>query len=97
MFSPTEILTMVVYIIGLPLVRLALRPGVMPGRRLFIAAYCTAMGASICTVVEGVVLESLFNVLEHCMATIASLLFCLAIGKFLSDPGREEPTGRGRA
>ena len=79
MFLSTEILTMVVCIIGLPLVRLALRSANMPGRHLFLAGYYATLLANICTVAEGVALAELCNLLEHLLVVVAAVLFCLAI------------------
>lgn len=77
MFTSTEILTMIVYLIGLPLVRVALRATRLPGQRMFLLAYVAALGANVATVIEGAALSALMDSLEHLLTFTAACLFCV--------------------
>ena len=46
----------------------------LPGIRLLISGFFVLLGSWIFTVVEGILLEDLFNILEHICYTVGSIL-----------------------
>lgn len=80
MIAPSEVVSLLVTLMGLPIVVSALRRiGMTLGRWLFIAAYCCVVAGQIFTIVEGFVLPDLFNMMEHFSYSAAGILFAISI------------------
>lgn len=88
MFSPTEVLILAVYVLGLLLVRLTLLSEPMPGRSYFLAAYLTALGAKVFTVAEGFLLGYWFDLLEHLFVAATGILMLVAVLRFFGESDR---------
>jgi hypothetical protein len=79
MVYPTEVFVLIINIFGVPLFAAVVRSANLPGAGLFVIAYLCLMLSNIFTVVEGLWLESLFNLLEHASITVSSVFFLFAV------------------
>lgn len=85
MFSPTEIVTLVIQLAALPFVIIMLRTSGIPGRTLFAAAYAFLLLSNICTVAEDAAWQEGFNHLEHLSMAAFAVVLVRAVWVFLRD------------
>jgi hypothetical protein len=77
MFQESEIVTLVIGLLGLVIFLRFFKDSDIPGLK-YIKAGCTMMVcAYIFTIVEGLLFESFFNLLEHAGYAVSGLLFAL--------------------
>jgi len=78
--APSEAVSLLVTLMGLPLVVSALRRiGMTLGRWMFIVAYCCVLAGQIFTILEGFALPDLFNIMEHFSYSAAGILFAVSV------------------
>lgn len=85
MFSPTEIVTLVIQLAALPFVITMLHSSGIPGRRLFGVAYGFLLLSNLFTVAEDVAWNAGFNHLEHLSMAAFALVLLRAVWVFLRD------------
>lgn len=85
MFSPTEIVTLVIQLAALPFVISMLRGSGIPGRGLFGSAYGCLLVSNICTVAEGAAWNAGFNLLEHLGMAAFAVVLLRGVWVFLRD------------
>ncbi|HEX3133390.1 MAG TPA: hypothetical protein VHX44_07375 [Planctomycetota bacterium] len=90
MFSPTEIVTLVIQLAALPFVIIMLRSSDIPGRGLFALAYACLLTSNIATVVEGALWPVFFDSVEHLSMALFALVFISAVWVFLRDHPQDD-------
>ncbi|MBU0514568.1 MAG: hypothetical protein KJ621_07315 [Proteobacteria bacterium] len=85
MFQASELMTLILGLIGLVVVWHLLRCLPRATIRLFKGAYLALLGGYVFTVVEGVWLADFFNLLEHLGYAVAGLAFALACWRLPRD------------
>ena len=85
MFSPTEIVTLVIQLAALPFVIIMLRTSGIPARGWFATAYAFLLLSNICTVAEDAAWHDGFNHLEHLSMGVFALILLRAVWVFLRD------------
>jgi hypothetical protein len=90
MFSPTEIVTLVIQLAALPFVIIMLRSSGIPGRGLFGLAYACLLVSNIATVVEGVVWPVVFDSIEHLSMAVFAVVFLVGVLEFLRHHPRDD-------
>lgn len=92
MLYPTELFVVILNLIGLPLFTAVIRAPGLPGNSFFVAAYITILFSNISSILEGFWLAEAFNFLEHAMIALSSLLFLIAIRKFVRGRNISSPS-----
>ena len=90
MFSPTEIVTLVIQLAALPFVFVMLRTSGIPGRGLFGVSYVCLLLSNIFTVAEDAAWHDGFNHLEHLSMGVFALVLLRGVWVFLRDHPRDE-------
>lgn len=80
MFQESELINLCISLISFIIVSLTIRKHEIHGLTFLYTGLCCIFAASIFTVVEGVVLNELFNTLEHISYALAGIAF--AAGSF---------------
>ncbi len=75
MFQESELITLFVTVVSLLAVLPVLIKERVPGSNLFLLAYAFFFSSQIFTVVEGIFLGELFNILEHLTYVLTGALF----------------------
>jgi len=78
MFELSELISLTLFLVGLPIVLVLTRSMVLPGRYLFSAGYMVLLVARIATVAEGIMWYQQNNLLEHTCYALACGFFLLA-------------------
>lgn len=91
MFQANELMTLLLGMVGLVVVWHLLRGLPRATGRLLGGGYLAMLGASLFTVVEGVWLPGLFNLLEHIGYAVAGLAFALACWRLPRDLAARRP------
>jgi Na+(H+)/acetate symporter ActP len=91
MFQESEIISLVVALVGAFLLVFVFARRSVPQLRRFYAAFFAIVAASFFTVVEGVFWEGLFNLLEHLCYMLSGIFFMLGCWSASEDfESREE-------
>ena len=85
MFSPTEVVTLLIQLAALPLLIVMLRSSRIPGGGLFATAYAFLLLSNICTVTEGFFWPDLCDAIEHLSMSAFALLLLRAVWVLLRD------------
>lgn len=93
MFQESEIIALVVALVGVFLLIFVFARRDVPQLRHFYAAFFAIAAASFFTVVEGVMWENFFNLLEHLSYMLSGILFILGCRGARKDIGSREESG----
>ena len=75
MFEESEIINLILGLVSLVIVIIETQKRMIPGFRLFFAGFLCVMFARLFTVIEGMFLGDLLNILEHTCYVLSSFLF----------------------
>ncbi|KPJ97897.1 MAG: hypothetical protein AMJ60_10020 [Desulfobacterales bacterium SG8_35] len=84
MFEESEIINLILGLVSLVIVFYEIRKRTIPHFHLFFAGFVCVVMARIFTVVEGVFLGGILNILEHLCYAFSALLFavgCISLSK----------------
>jgi hypothetical protein len=76
---PNEVVNLAIGVVALPIflkARRFMRPFV---GRAFLIGYCAMVASLVATILEGVILPDLLNVLEHAAVAVAGVSYAVAI------------------
>ena len=81
MFQANEIITLLIGLIGLVIFLRSFKPDDFPGLQYLKYGFVFLLCANVFTVVEGIFLNSFFNLLEHAGYALSGLMFSLGFWK----------------
>jgi len=98
MFQESELINLVLALISVSFL-VGFRTAKLPFPPFFLAAYGCLMASYLATVVEGVVLKSVFNFIEHLGVALSGILFAVGILRLsrAATPDRQQESDDGRS